>query len=154
MIKAKESDEVRMSLRIKEPAEIPCDNIDNPSDPDSSYNSHRGQGYAVQVMETYQEKDELNEDNPSSPDLITLVAIHKMTIHDSQCFAPALDDVESRGLMPRDVLGDTHYGSQENLRQSAERGVNVIAPAISPKGSKQNRLTLEDFELDEYGCLL
>ena len=123
VVETKESDKVPTRLRIKEPAEIPCDNINNPSDPDSSYNSHRGQGYGVQVMETYQEKEAASEDDPSGPDLITHVTIHKMTVHDSQQLAPALDDVEKRKLMPTDVLGDTHYGSQENLRQSAKRGV-------------------------------
>jgi hypothetical protein len=119
-----------------------------------SHNSHRGQGYAVQIMETYQEKEATNKDEPPTPDLITHVAIHGMTVHDSQRLTPALDDVESRGLLPKHVLGDTHYGSQENLRLSMERGVMVVAPAMNPKGSRQDRLTLEDFELDEHGRVL
>jgi hypothetical protein len=31
-------------IRIKEPQEIPCDNVLNPADPDASYNAHRGVG--------------------------------------------------------------------------------------------------------------
>ena len=41
---------------VKPPKEIPCDNVLNPADPDASYNTHRGVGYLVQIMETYSEK--------------------------------------------------------------------------------------------------
>jgi hypothetical protein len=44
--------------QIKAAAEIPCESLQHPADPDSSYNAHRGQGYAVQIMETYAEDDE------------------------------------------------------------------------------------------------
>jgi hypothetical protein len=40
-------------IRIKEPQEIPFDNVLNPADPDAIYNAHRGVGYLVPVMETY-----------------------------------------------------------------------------------------------------
>lgn len=67
-------------LRVIDPKAIPCDNVNNPSDPDSSYNKHRGQGYLAQVMETYQEYDDDTEEThdgdaestePPKPDLIT-----------------------------------------------------------------------------------
>jgi hypothetical protein len=37
------------------------------------------------------------------------------------------------------VLGDSHYGSEENLEEAALRGVEVVAPAMPPKGSQQGR---------------
>jgi hypothetical protein len=33
-------------------AEMPCESLHHPADPDSRSNAHRGQGYAVQIMET------------------------------------------------------------------------------------------------------
>ncbi len=81
--------------RVREPREIPCDNVRNPADPDSSYNAHRGQGYMAQVMETYEEHGE-EETDSGKPDLITHVRVHKMTHHDCQQLDPALQDVKRR----------------------------------------------------------
>ncbi len=33
--------------------EVPSDSLQNPSDPDAGYSNHKGQGYQVQVVETY-----------------------------------------------------------------------------------------------------
>jgi len=99
------------TIQIKAAAEIACESLQHPADPDSSYNAHRGQGYAVQIMETCAEDDQAagaTPQAPSQPDLITHVAIHKMTYHDSQTLAPALADVRSRQLCPVRVLGDSH----------------------------------------------
>ncbi len=40
-------------VEVKKPKEIPSDSLQNPSDPDATYSGHKGQGYQVQVMETY-----------------------------------------------------------------------------------------------------
>ncbi len=74
-----------------------------------------------------------------------------MNVHDGSALDPALADVEARGIKPKALLGDSHYGSEENLEEAALRGVEVIAPAMPPKGSRQGKLTLEDFELDDRG---
>jgi hypothetical protein len=44
-------------------------------------------------------------------------AMHKMTQHDSQERAPAIADVRSRQLGPARLLGDSHYGSTESVKQ-------------------------------------
>ena len=49
------------------------------------------------------------------------------------------------------MLGESHYGPEENLEEAAQHGVEVIAPAMPPKGSQQGKLTLEDFDLDDRG---
>ena len=85
------------------------------------------------------------------PDLITHIAVGPMNVHDGSALDPALADVEARGIKPKTLLGDSHYGSEENLEEAALRGVEVIAPAMPPKGSQQGKLTLEDFELDDRG---
>lgn len=145
----------RRKVRVKEPEEIPCDNVHNPADPDSSYNTYRGQGYLAQFMETYQEDDEAprtGEDAPpKKPDLITHVAVNKMTQHDCDALEPALADSKDRGIQPWQLLGDTHYGPQENIAKAVVLGTEVIAPAQTPRGENAGRLTLEQFELDEHG---
>jgi hypothetical protein len=160
-------------LRVKEDGELGGDVLQNPSDPDSTYNRHKGQGYTVQVMETYQpqepgdvpealgKQDQAGEriaappaeDSPLKPDLITHVAIGPMTGHDNQAVEPALEDVAARGILPGQLLADTHYGAQEQVEQAMARGVELIAPAQPPAGSRQepSRLSLEQFILDADG---
>ena len=40
-------------MAVKDPKEISSSSLQNPSDPDAGYDAHKGQGYQVQVMETY-----------------------------------------------------------------------------------------------------
>lgn len=152
-----ETVEGRRSIRIKTPDEIPCDSIHSPADPDSSYNKHRGHGYGVQIMETYVEDDAaagVCETVPMTPDLILHVAVGKLTEHDSAALEPAITDVRERGLCPKQVLGDSHYGSQEQVEHMKTQGIQLISPAMPPKGYKQGQITLEQFELDALGAII
>ena len=45
------------TIELKAPKQISSDSLQNPSDPDATYSGHKGQGYQVQVMETYTEHD-------------------------------------------------------------------------------------------------
>ena len=98
---------------IRDPKDVPCDTVGNPADPDASYNAHKGQGYMAQIVETYCE-DVSNEAVAATPDLITHVEVHKMTVHDGHRLADALDDLSERALTPAVMLGDSHYGSSDN----------------------------------------
>ena len=140
---------------VKEPSELPADNVQNPSDPDASYNTYRGQGYMAQFMETYQEDDEESDGGPVSPkpDLITHVAVHQMTVHDGDRVDPALDDVDQRQIAPAMLLGDSHYGSNDNVRKAKESGTELLCPSMPVRGSRMGRLTLEQFELDDQGLV-
>ena len=128
----------------------------NPADPDASYNAHRGVGYLVQVMETYSPHEEgpAGPEPTSKPDLITHVAVGAMNTHDSGALEPALADVQARHVGPESLLADSHYGSTENVQKAAKQSVELISPAMPPKGSKQEKLTLEHFELDERGLIV
>ncbi len=146
-------------VRVKEPEEIASGNVLSPADPDATFHTHRGVGDLVQVMETYS-PDPAPESEaragaegapPAKPDRITHVAVGPMNVHDGGAIDPALTDTEARGIKPRVMLGDSHYGSEENLKEAALRGVEVIAPAMPPKGSQQGKITLEDFDRDDRG---
>lgn len=146
-------------VEVKEPKDIPCDNLRNPADPDSSYNKHRGQGYLTQVMETYQEDDSADDadsdaDEGVKPDLITHVSVGKMNVHDSQYLEPAVADVAARDLKPQQILADSHYGSNNNVKNVAADEVELISPAMTPKGGQRGDLTLEQFELNDADCVV
>jgi IS5 family transposase len=139
-------------LRVREDKEVSGASLQNPSDPDATYNAHKGQGYRVQIMETFSDKptDQTDQPGASAGDvsLITHVSIGAMNEHDSTALAPAIADASGRQLAPQTVLGDTHYGTRENCRQTQAIGVELIAPAQPPKDDEA-KLSLEDFELDD-----
>ena len=159
-IKQEEGDAAAPTVAIpREPADMPCDGVSNPADPDASCNAHRGPhcglGYMAQIVETYAEDDgPAQETAPRSPDLITHVAVHKMTVHDGHRLPDALDDLADRSLTPKVLLADSHYGSADNMILAGERSVELTAPARTAKGSSSGRLTLEDFSLDDVGLVL
>jgi len=139
----------------RNPADMPCDGVSNPADPDASYNAHRGLGYMAQIVETYAEDDgPAYEAASRAPDLITHVAVHKMTVHDGHRLRGALDDLAGRALKPKVLLADSHYGSADNMTLAEDRRIDLIAPARTAKGGSSGRLTLEDFSLDGAGLVL
>lgn len=128
-----------VSIQAKKASGITSDSLQNPSDPDATYDGHKGQGYQVQVMETY-----LNKKDPSKPDLITYVAVEPAHIHDSKALIPALKSTAERDIQPKEVLADSLYGSDENIQNAENMGIKVIAPALN--GSrKSEKLHLSDF---------
>jgi len=158
-------------LTLKEQKDVGGKSLQNPSDPDATFNSHKGQGYMMQVMETYTETPDDDDDGddgngsaapaapaateasqqqqePPPPDLITYVAVNGMTDYDGDALVPALEQTARRGIAPEQLLGDTHYGTAANPALAAERGVELISPAQPGKGSTQGKPQLEDFELD------
>lgn len=140
---------------VRDGKDVPCDTVGNPSDPDASYNAHHGQGYMAQIVESYCEDDDSDDsqDVAATPDLITHVAVHKMTVHDGHRLPDALRDLEDRALLPETLLADSHYGSSDNMILSKDRGIDLKAPARPAKGASSGRLTLEDFTLNEDGLV-
>ena len=140
---------------MRPPRTTDCSGVISPADPDARYNKHRGTGYLVQIMETFIEDApaEGAPARPAKPDLITHVAVDPLTMHDKDALAPALDDTAQRGRQPAALLADSHYGSTTCLAQGEQRGVTVVAPVMTAKGARQGKFTLEDFELDDQGCI-
>ncbi len=131
-------------VALKPAKEIPSDSLQNPSDPDAGYDGHKGQGYQVQIMETYQGDQEKNDDGKSL-NLITHVAVEPAHQSDAQALIPAISSTQRRGLAPTEILADTLYGSDENCETASRMGVEVIAPTMGSSNAKG--LTLSDFEL-------
>ncbi|MDQ3333336.1 MAG: hypothetical protein M3552_22270 [Planctomycetota bacterium] len=151
-------------VAVRPPCISNCHGVINPADPDARYNKHKGTGYLVQIMETFVEDDsssqntesapDSKESEPPQPDLITHVAVDPLTMHDQDALEPALDDTEARHIKPKALLADSHYGSNACLAKGRRREVEIVSPAMPAKGTKQGKLTLEDFELDDEGRAL
>jgi len=109
----------------------------------------------AQIVETYAEDDDpASQTGLRSPDLITHVAVHKMTVHDGHRLPDALDDLADRSLTPKLLLADSHYGSAGNMALAQERAIEPTAPVRTAKGCSSGCLTLEEFSLDEGGLVV
>ena len=137
-------------IDIKPPKEIPSDSLQNPSDPDATYSGHKGQGYQVQIMETYSDAEENKKEKDLR--LITHVKVEQAHESDAHALIPAIKDTRERDVSPREVLVDAAYGGDDNVRKAEKESVEVVAPAM---GDAQNndKLHLSDFELSDKGTI-
>jgi len=133
-------------VEVKRPQEIPSDSLQNPSDCDATYSGHKGQGYQVQVMETYHTDKDAKEE---SLNLITHVEVEPAHESDANALLPAIESSKERGLAPEELLADTLYGSDENCQKAAKLGVEVVSPTKSTK--EKDGITLSDFEVNKKG---
>lgn len=133
------------AVSVRKPKEIPSDSLQNPSDPDATYSGHKGQGYQVQVMETYCKDEKAKE---QALNLITHIEVEPACNSDANALIPAIKSSKERGLDPEELLADTLYGSDENCRNAAKLGVELVAPAM---GKNKEGITLSDFEVSQKG---
>jgi hypothetical protein len=138
-------------MALKEPKEILSSSLQNPSDPDAGYDAHKGQGYQVQVMETYCDSpDEAIREKTLN--LITHVEIEPAHVSDVHALVPALGSTRNRGLSPEEVLADSLYGSDENRGKAKEMGVDVISPVMGTP--KEETIGLADFQQTDKGKIV
>ena len=115
--------------------------MQNPSDPDATYDGHKGPGHQVQIAET------CGEDNDVQ--VITAVIPEPAHCPDQEAVEPVLDQLESNDRLPDTLYGDTHYGSDENVAAAAERGVDLQSPVSGTAPRDPDALTIDDFVIDE-----
>lgn len=133
-------------VTVKPAKEIASDSLQNPSDPDATYDGHKGQGYQVQIMETYNDCD---EEEQQRLNLITHVAVEPACQSDAAALMPAIEETLEQDLAPATLLADSLYGSDANVEEAAQCGVRVIAPTMT--GNRKNRIDLAAFEFDDTG---
>ena len=128
--------------------DVPSDSLQNPSDPDAGYSSHKGKGYQAQVVESYVETSD-KEEKKKQLSLITHIAIESADKHDANALIPAIEDLKERNISPKELLADSLYGSTSNCRKAMkEHGVEVIAPLMP---GRRKYFHLSQFSLDEQG---
>ena len=140
------TDDKDQPIELKKPKEIPSDSLQNPSDPDASYSGHKGQGYQVQIMETFC-KDKEAKNNTLN--LITHVELEPAHKSDANALIPAIESVEERDLKPEKLSADSLYGSDDNVEKAKEHNVELIAPTMGR--AKENKTSLQDFLFSEKG---
>jgi hypothetical protein len=129
-------------VSIKSNKEVPSDSLQNSSDPEASYDGHKGKGYQMQVSETYSQAED-----KKSLSLITEVMVEPAHESDAKALIPLIEATQRRGLGPEEALADSLYGSDENCEKAKELGVEVVSPVMGkPQG---NSLTLTDFTLSQ-----
>lgn len=130
------------SVEVKAPEQISSDSLQNPSDPDATYSGHKGQGYQVQIMETFCEH-EGDQKEPTQLNLITHVHVEKACQSDAQALLPAIEETLGRDLAPEELQADSLYGSDENVQEAEQLGVTVISPTMGTE--KVGPCKLSDF---------
>jgi hypothetical protein len=143
-----DGDDGSTMISLKAPKEVPSSSLQNPSDPDATYDGHKGQGYQVQAMETYCDSQD-DETRERTLNLITYVEVEPAHISDVHALIPALESAEERGLFPKRLLADAAYGSQDNVDMADEIDVEVVAPVKG--GQKEKTITLSDFPRNSAG---
>jgi hypothetical protein len=135
-------------VSVKPNKDVPSDSLQSPTDPEAGYSGHKGKGYQVQVMETY---DTAEEDKQLS--LITYVNVEPANESDANALIPALESTIQRGVAPEEVLADTLYGSDKNYLLAEELGIHVIAPTMGSK-KKGDIIPISKFTSNEKGVIL
>ncbi len=119
--------------------------MQNPSDPDATYDGHKGPGYQAQIAET------CNPENEAQ--LITCAIPQTAAEADANAVEGVLDDLTANNLLPDELFVDTHYTGDDNVQHAQARGVELVGPV--PSGSSKSKddeyeqLNIDDFNVDE-----
>jgi hypothetical protein len=103
------------------------DVMQNPSDPDATYDGHKGPGYQAQIAETC---------NPENDVQIITCAIPQTAAEpDANAVEEVLEDLQANDLIPDSMLVDTGYTGDNNVQLAEEKGVELVGPV--PSGSSK-----------------
>jgi hypothetical protein len=98
--------------------------MQNPSDPDATYDGHKGPGHQVQLSETCSDENDVQ--------LITCAIPERAHEQDSDAVENVIEDLEEKDLLPDELIADTHYGSDDNVQHCADKMINLISPVSGP----------------------
>jgi hypothetical protein len=134
-------DEEKVSIKQKTGGNV----MQNPSDPDATYDGHKGQGYQVQIAETCNPENEVQ--------IITAALPQTASESDAYAVEPVLEDLFAHDLVPDELLTDTGYTGDDNVQLAEEKGVELVGPV--PTGSSKAKddeyvqLNIDDFNVDD-----
>ena len=115
--------------------------LQNPSDPDATYDGHKGSGYQAQISETCGESNDVQ--------LITGVDVEAAHKSDQDALEPMLDQLDEHGRRPDIMYADGGYGRDENELSTDKRGVDLQSPVGGSAPQNKDDLTVDDFVIDE-----
>jgi hypothetical protein len=117
------------------------DVMQNPSDPDATYDGHKGSGYQVQLAETCSRENEVQ--------LITSAIAQTAAESDGNAVEKVLDDLKANDLVPDELLVDTAYAGDDNVQLAEQDGVELIGPVAGCSPQDDAQLGVDDFNIDE-----
>ena len=95
------------------------DHICNPHDPEAEY-ANKGKkgwlGYKVQVAETVTEGE---------TNFITHIELESATSFDGDCVQSVVTDLQTLGIAPLELYGDTHYNTTANIEALGNEGIDL-----------------------------
>jgi len=127
-------------VSAKENKDVSSDSLQNPSDPDAGYSGYKGQGYQMQVAESYGTSEDTDTLN-----LITGVIVEPAHKRDAHALVPLIETTAELGLKPKEALADTLYGGDENCQKAAALGVEIVSPV---KGTGPRASSLTEFTMN------
>jgi hypothetical protein len=127
------------AVRLKK--EVSSQVMQNPSDPEATYDGHKGVGYQAQIAETCSPDNEVQ--------LITAVDVEPAHAHDQNAVVPMLTQLRQQDLLPETLFSDTHYGRDENVQAALAMGVDLQSPVGGTAPQNPQDLTVDDFVIEE-----
>jgi len=115
--------------------------MQNPSDPEATYDGHKGPGYQAQIAETCSPENEVQ--------LITGVETEPAHASDQNACVPMIDQLDAQDRKPEILYADGQYGSDANVVHAAERGVDLQSPVAGAPQQNPDDLTIDDFVVGE-----
>ena len=134
-------DEEKIRIKPKTGGDV----MQNPSDPDATYDGHKGQGYQVQLSETCHPENDVQ--------LITAAIPQTAAESDAYAVEVVLDDLFANDLVPDVLFADTAYTGDDNVQRAEDYGVELVGPVPSgsgkPKEDEYAQLNIDDFVVDD-----
>ncbi|MCH7686629.1 MAG: hypothetical protein IH899_08115, partial [Planctomycetes bacterium] len=133
--------EEKVSIKQKTGGDV----MQNPSDPDATYDGHKGQGYQVQISETCNPENDVQ--------IITAALPQTASESDAHAVEPVLEDLFANDFVPDELLADTSYTGDDNVQRAEEYGVELVGPvptgSSQPKDDEYSQLNIDDFNVDD-----
>jgi hypothetical protein len=127
-------EEKRVKIKEKAGSRV----LQNPSDPDATYDGLKGPGYQAQVAETCTDGD---------VQLITAVIPQPAAEPDCEAVLPVCRDLHEKGLVPEIMLCDAAYGSDANVQNCKAKEVELISP-VNRSRRNDGKMHVDDFDID------
>jgi hypothetical protein len=132
-------------VSVRAAKKVAANSLQTPHDPDVSYGK-KGQGYEVQVCETFGNK---NAADPNKPELITHVDVTPSCKGDIHNTIPTIENLKGRGIQPKDLETDSNFTSSEVIKEARGLGTEVNGPVMGSKDlPKADEVTLGDFRMN------
>jgi hypothetical protein len=113
--------------------------MQNPSDPNATYDGKKGSGYQVQIVETCSQDNDVQ--------LVTGALAQTAADTDAESFITILGLLKEGDRLPVSILADAAYGSDSNAQAAAAEDVDLVSPVNTSKRNDE-MLHVEDFDVN------